>query len=169
MPKRKIKRTLEEEEKFKQQRRERNAENQRRRRHNAKTLRNMSKSIDINISTHCIDGTICDNRIIELNDNVEDNLTNNILLQQQSVRISGTIRDNRIIELDTEVIGESSIDTTSTCQQHSIESRQSRYQSRQKNQPRLNSSDSILMNDVIGHYIGPMDVYCIHCNAKHRS
>lgn len=45
--------------------------------------------------------------------------------------------------------------------------KQSRYRSRIKNQPRLNINDTTLLNEIIEYYIGPMNVSCIHCNAKH--
>lgn len=77
----------------------------------------------------CIAGTIRDNRVIELNDNVEDHASNNILLHEQIVCTSGTIRDNRVIELDGEIIGQNSGNTVSVCQERFAEW-QSRYRSR---------------------------------------
>lgn len=44
---------------------------------------------------------------------------------------------------------------------------QTRYRLRQKKQPRLNNISTLSLTDVIEFYIGPVDVYCIYCNAKH--
>jgi len=74
-----------------------------------------------------------------------------------------TSNDNRVIELDWE-IEENPLSVRSTLQS-SVEY-QTRYRLRQKKQPRLNNISTISLTDVIEYYIGPMDVYCIHCNAK---
>jgi len=93
MPRRKIQRTIEEEEEFQRRRCERKAENQHRRHQIAKIINNIPKSVNDKNHIICIAGTI-DNRIIELNDNVEE----------QVVCTSGTIRDNRVMKLDNEII-----------------------------------------------------------------
>jgi len=166
MPKRKIQRTLEEEEEFQRQRRERKAVNQHHRHQIAKISNNTLKSITYKNNSICVAGTICGNRIKELNDNVEEHSSDNILLHQQVACTSQTIHDNRIMESDEEIIGQNSESIISIYKQRFVEN-QSRYRSRQKNQPRLNISNTISVNDVTEYYIGPMDVYCVHCNAKH--
>jgi len=103
MPKRRVERTLEEEEEFQRRRLERKAENQRRRREIAKAISNNSNINSTNVAP--------------LYQNCAEN--------------------------------------------------QSRYRSRQKNQPRLINDNTLLISNVVEYYIGSMDVSCVHCNAKH--
>jgi len=99
MPKRKVKRSVEEEEQFRQQRLERNAENQRRRRQNAKTIITnivSSKTIDQRNHGICITGNIHDKRIIELNNEiVGENSTNIIPLYQQRAKYQSSYRSQK--------------------------------------------------------------------------
>lgn len=89
MPRRKINRTLEEEEQFQQQRLERKRENQRRRHEIAQTATIQT--------TVCMTGTIYNNSTIELNnDIVGENSANNILLNQQCIEYQLHFRSRRI-------------------------------------------------------------------------
>lgn len=131
MPKRKIQRTLEEEEEFQRQRCERNAMNQHR--HQIVKISNsILKTVEYKNNTICVAGTIRGNYIKELNDNDEEHLPDNILLHQTFACTSQTTRDNCVLE-SNEIIGQSSGNIVSIYQQRYAEN-QSRYRSRQKNQ-----------------------------------
>ena len=98
-----------------------------------------------------IDAVVKNNKLVKNSSNISN---------QQIICIVGTSNNNRtVIEMDGEIEENSSIVIP-------VE-RQTRYRSRQKKQPRLNNINTISLNDVTEYYIGPMDVYCIHCNAKH--
>jgi len=129
MPRRKINRTLEEEKIFKKQRLERNMENQRHRRQIMKTSSNVILPKTIN---------------------------------QTIQNISGTIRNDRIIELNNDIIVENSISLN-----HQRAEYQFNFKSRRRQQHCLNISSTTSINEIVENYIGPMDVFCTYCHAKH--
>lgn len=84
MPKQKIQRTLKEEKEFQQRRNEKRAENQRRRHQIAKLSNNIPKSINYKDHIICIAGTIRDNRIIELDEELSgQNSGNTVSIYQR--------------------------------------------------------------------------------------
>jgi len=75
---------------------------------------------------------------------------------------SDSIHDNRVIELIEQIIGESLTNISVRQQWHA--DYQSRYRSRKR---QLYCLDINRIDDINEYYIGSMDVFCIHCNAKH--
>jgi len=165
MPRRKIERTLEEEEEFQQQRREKRAEYQRRHRQITKLTNNISKKRNFKNYAIDIGGTIYNNQIIELNDEIGENSLNVPLIHQQIICTSDSIPNNRIIELNEDIIGENLTNIIPVCQ-HRHADYQSHYRSRRRQLHHLDIN-KMLIDDINEYYIGSMDVSCIHCNAKH--
>lgn len=143
MPRRRIKRTLEEEEEFQQWRREKRNENQRRRRQIEKE-NNITKMIN------------CRNRVIEFNNEAREENIN-------FANDNNPQTNNPNIELNNCNVANCSNNLLIN-QQHM--EYQVRYRSRIKKQPLLNINNTTLKN-VVEYYIGSMDVICIHCNAKY--
>jgi len=99
---------------------------------------------------------------------VKTSLTNLILpktVNQTIHNISGTIHNNRIIELNNNIIVENSANTIPLNQQRA--EYQFYFKSRRKQQHCLNVSSTTSINEIVENYIGPMDVFCIYCHAKH--
>jgi len=162
MPRRKVERSLKEEEEFQRRRREKKAENQRRHRQIVKITNNTQKTWNFKNYVVGISGTINNNQIIEINNEIGESSSNVPLVHQQIVCTSDSIHDNRIIELNEQIIGESLTNISVRQQRHA--DYQSRYRSRKKQLYRL---DINRIDDINEYYIGSMDVFCIHCNAKH--
>jgi len=166
MPRRKIERTLEEQEEFQQRRREKRAEYQRHRQI-IKLTNNISKKSNFRNYAIDIAGTIYNKQIIELNDEIGENSLNVPLIHQQIICTSDSIPNNRIIELneDMKIIGENLTNIIPVCQQHHADY-QSYYRSQRRQLHHLDIN-RILIDDINEYYIGSMDISCTHCNAKH--
>jgi len=90
-----------------------------------------------------------------------------VTLVHQQITCTGRIRNDRVIEVNEEIIEEGSANIIPIYQQNYAEYL-SHYRSQKKQQqPRLNISNTILIDDINEYYIGSMDVSCVHCNAKH--
>jgi len=161
MPRRKVERSLKEEEEFQRRRREKKAENQRCHRQIVKITNNIQKTWNFKNYVVGVSGTINNNQIIEINNEIGESSSNVFLVHQQIVCTSDSIHDNRVIELNEQIIGESLTNISVRQQQHA--DYQSRYRSRKK-QYHL---DINRIDDINEYYIGSMDVFYIHCNAKH--
>jgi len=99
---------------------------------------------------------------------VKTSFTNVILpktVNQTIHNISGTIHNDRIIELNNDIIVENSANTTPLNQQRT--EYQFYFKSRRKQQHCLNISSTTSINEIVENYIGPMDVFCTYCHAKH--
>jgi len=99
-------RTLEEEKEFQQRHREKRAEYQRRHRQIIKLTNNISKESHFRNYAVGIAGTIHNNQIIELNDEIGENSLNVPLIHQQIICTFDLILNNRKIELNEDIIGE---------------------------------------------------------------
>jgi hypothetical protein len=83
-----------------------------------------------------------------------------------SVCMTGTytIHNTHVIELNNETIGENSRNNLSLDQHAGY---RFNFKSRRKQQLCLNISNATSINEIVEYYIGPMEVSCIHCHAKH--
>ncbi|XP_034934873.1 uncharacterized protein [Chelonus insularis] len=180
MGRRKIVRSVEEEEEFQRQRRQRNAENQRKRRQrkiqSSLVDNNSNSNINRVSSDHiCLSVTKSSQQFMNNNDNLSvsnnDSVVNQSLLSTDNLSVSNndSVVNQSLLSTDNlSVSNDDSVVNQSLSSNNAVSARE-RQRLCQQRRNTISVIQNQNVNDINEYFIGEMDVLCRHCNAKHFS